>query len=240
MTSLPNRDVPGTVIAFFDVDETLLTGKSMIDFLRFCRSADEHRAATEHLGTLARSGVDRAELNRAYYRLWAGWNWDRLMAAGREWYAEVRAGRRFGAPFVAEALDALTSHRDQGHLIALLSGSFLPCVQPVADDLAAVIAGCTHPELDRDGRATGQIRQPMIGRTKGAAVLAAAHRHGADPTLCHAYADHASDLAMLRSVGHPHVVGADPVLIAAARAAGWPVLSAAPQPLETSARRASP
>ncbi|MGQ0464588.1 MAG: HAD family hydrolase [Sporichthyaceae bacterium] len=227
------------VIAFFDVDETLLTGKSMIDFLRFCRSADEHRAATEHLGTLARSGVDRDELNRAYYRLWAGWDWDELVAAGRDWYAAVRAGARIGPPFVASTRQALADHRESGHLIALLSGSFLPCVQPLADDLAADVVYCTHPELDHDGRITGQVRQPMIGRTKRVAVVAAAHRHGADPTQCHAYADHASDLAMLRAVGHPHVVGNDPVLRAAAHAAGWPVLDDTPLPLETSARRAS-
>jgi phosphoserine phosphatase len=68
----------------------------------------------------------------------------------------------------------------------------------------------------------------MIGRSKAVVVHATARRRGARLTDCHAYADHASDLAMLRRVGHPHVVGEDPVLVAAAHAEGWPVLSADP------------
>lgn len=222
--------VDRAAIAFFDVDETLLATKSMLDFLRFCRSTEEHHAATERLRTLAQSGVDRVDLNRAYYRLWAGWGWDALMAAGREWYAELRSSERIGPPFVESALNALTGHREQGHTIALLSGSFLPCLQPLADDLAADLVLCTHPDLDATGRLTGRVRQPIIGRAKRAAVRAAAHRHGVDLGRCHAYADHSSDLAVLRAVGHPHVVGDDPVLIAAARAGGWSVLPAAPQP----------
>jgi phosphoserine phosphatase len=66
----------------------------------------------------------------------------------------------------------------------------------------------------------------MIGRAKGVVLHATARRRQAILTDCHAYADHASDLAMLRSVGHPHVVGTDPVLLTTARAEGWPVLPA--------------
>jgi HAD superfamily hydrolase (TIGR01490 family) len=213
-------------IAFFDVDETLLATKSMFDFLRFRRSAEEHRRATDRLGSMARAGVDRVEINRAYYRLWAGEDWAGLMDRGRAWYAEIRSGARIGPPFIASTFAALGGHREAGHLIALMSGSFLPCLRPLADDLGVEIVLCTHPEVDSSGRLTGNVRHPMIGRSKGVVVHATARRRQANLTDCHAYADHASDLAMLRCVGHPNVVGTDPVLLAAARAGGWPVLSA--------------
>jgi HAD superfamily hydrolase (TIGR01490 family) len=213
-------------IAFFDVDETLLNTKSMFDFLRFHRSAEEHRRATDHLGSMVRAGVDRVEINRAYYRLWAGEDWARLMEQGRAWYAEIRSGARIGPPFIDSTWSALRRHREAGHVIALMSGSFLPCLRPLADDLGADILLCTHPEVDTAGRLTGSVRHPMIGRAKGVVLHATARRRQANLTDCHAYADHASDLAMLRSVGHPHVVGTDPVLLITARAEGWPVLSA--------------
>jgi HAD superfamily hydrolase (TIGR01490 family) len=215
-------------IAFFDVDETLLNTKSMFDFLRFRRSAEEHRRATDRLGSMARAGVDRVEINRAYYRLWAGEDWAELMEQGRAWYAEVRSGSRIGPPFIAATLTALRRHQAAGHLIALMSGSFLPCLRPLADDLGVEIVLCTHPDLDPAGRLTGTVRHPMIGRSKVVVLQATARRRGANLTDCHAYADHASDLPMLRCVGHPHVVGDDPVLLAAAQAADWPVLAADP------------
>jgi HAD superfamily hydrolase (TIGR01490 family) len=214
------------IIAFFDVDETLLATKSMFDFLRFRRSAEEHRRATDRLGSMARAGVDRVEINRAYYRLWAGDDWAALMEQGRAWYAEIRSGARIGPPFIASTFDALGRHREAGHLIALMSGSFLPCLRPLADDLGVEIVLCSHPEVDASGRLTGNVRHPMIGRSKGVVVQATARRRQANLTDCHAYADHASDLAMLRCVGHPHVVGSDSVLLSVARAQGWPVLSA--------------
>lgn len=213
-------------IAFFDVDETLLNTKSMFDFLRFRRTAEERRKATERLTSMAQAGIDRTEINRAYYNLWAGESWVELMQAGEAWYADLCSGRRIGPPFIASTLSALRRHRAAGHGIALISGSFLPCLRPLADDLGVEIVLCTHPDLDSAGRLTGTVRHPMIGKAKVVVVHATARRHGAELTDCHAYADHGSDLAMLRSVGHPNVVGDDPRLLAAARLEGWPVLSA--------------
>ncbi|XKK61280.1 HAD-IB family hydrolase [Streptomyces sp. ARC32] len=203
----------------------------MFDFLRFRVSAEEY--ATEHgrLRAMARAGVDRTEVNRAYYRLYAGTSWHELMEQGRAWYAAIRHGGRVGAPFIASGLQALRGHRDAGHRIALVSGSFLPCLQPFADEIGADLILCTEPLLDRSGRLTGEVGTPMIGEAKAAAARKAIADAGTDPTDCFAYGDHASDLPLLLAVGSPAVVGGDEVLLGHAGSRGWPVLPAGTEPL---------
>jgi phosphoserine phosphatase len=67
----------------------------------------------------------------------------------------------------------------------------------------------------------------MIGRAKAEAVAKTAAGLGVSTQDCWGYGDHASDLGLLRAVGHPVVIGDDPVLAAHAREHGWPVLSQA-------------
>lgn len=225
------RDVPQRA-AFFDVDETLITSKSMFDFLRFwlARSGDDgrtYRQLAEQRRARARSGVPRTEINREYYRGFAGEFYEDVMAAGRAWYDDYRA--RPDA-FVAAAVHAAIAHRATGDVIVLVSGSFRACLGSFAADLGAHKVLCSEPLVGQDGQLTGEIVRPMIGEAKGDAVaetLARLELRGAD---CFAYADHSSDLAMLTAVGHPRVVGDDPMLTAEARAHGWPILPATPAP----------
>ncbi|WP_123603224.1 HAD family phosphatase [Micromonospora sp. Llam0] len=77
-----------------------------------------------------------------------------------------------------------------------------------------------------DGRLTGEVRQPMIGAAKAAAVVHVIASLDLVAADCYAYGDHASDLEMLLQVGHPVVVGTDPVLLDHANRRGWRVLPA--------------
>ena len=217
-------------LAFFDVDETLITVKSMFAFLRWWmvrRDGDEraYLPAVAQLQARASAGVDRTEINRAYYRLLAGVPSSELSSDGREWYEEYRRGPD---AFVAATLAAVAGHREAGVEVVLVSGSFPGVLEPLAEDVGADEVLCTEPIAGDDGRLTGEVVRPMIGANKGAAVRALLSARAADPAVCFSYGDHASDLEMLRAVGHPHVVGEDPVLLAAAASGGWPVLPAAP------------
>lgn len=218
--------------AFFDVDETLLTAKSMFDFLRFwlARNGDDgtrYRVLEHERRARASAGVPRAEINRDYYRHYTGADYAEVLVAGRQWYAEYR--RRPDA-FIGPAVAAATGHRAAGHLVVLVSGSFRACLGPFAADLGAGEILCGEPVVGGDGRLTGEIPRPMIGDTKGAAVAETIRRHGLDPADCYAYADHGSDLTMLTAVGKPTVIGDDEVLAAQAGRHGWPVLPATPVP----------
>ncbi|WP_246127498.1 HAD family hydrolase [Amycolatopsis rhizosphaerae] len=221
--------------AFFDVDETLISAKSMFAFLRYwcARNGDDgsgYRKKADELRRIAASGRPRAEGNRLYYRNFAGARAGDVLAAGREWYAAYRA--RPDA-FVDAAQAALERHRAAGDLIVLVSGSFAACLSPLAEDVGADTVLCTEPVVSENGLYTGEVRVAMIGEAKKDAVLATIDGAGLEGASCFAYGDHVSDADMLNAVGNPVVVGGDPALGRIAADRGWPVLPSAGAPRRT-------
>ncbi|MDA1358872.1 HAD-IB family hydrolase [Glycomyces luteolus] len=226
--------------AFFDVDETLLASKSMFRFLRFyLRRKGEPELLYERLAgelsTLAAAGVPREEVNRAYYRLYAGESAELLATVGREWFEDELSDPGFllEAP-VAEHAEL----RARGVPTHLVSGSFFACLEPAA---ALLGASETHgPPLQiRRGLLTGEIDYPVIGRGKAETVQAVARLRGYRLDHCIAYGDHATDLPMLETTGTAVVVGDDAVLRRRADAAAWRTLPQTPRtaPLERTPAR---
>lgn len=216
--------------AFFDVDETVITAKSMFDFLRYWlelrgdTDGSQYRALAGRLHDLAHNGgAPRTEVNRSYYRFYAGVPMAELKQAGEAWYADYRSRP---AAFVEPTLAAMVQHQAAGDTIVLVSGSFRACLEPIARDLGADLILCSEPIVDADGVLTGEIQRPMIGPAKAEAVSETIAALGLDPADCAAYGDHSSDLDMLSRVGHPTVIGDDPVLTTHAKEHGWPVLPA--------------
>ncbi|MEV6318572.1 HAD-IB family hydrolase [Streptomyces sp. NPDC051776] len=213
---------PGGRAAFFDVDETLITRKSMLSFLRSYYGWLGHPdlAAEEAVSALRATAAGpggRAASNRAYYRLFAGHRVAEVAAAGQRWFDD---GLRAGGLFHEPVLRALRRHRAGGDLIVLVSGSFSACLDPVAAYVDADVALGTVPET-AGGRYTGEVREVRIGAGKAAAVTAVLRDRGLLAGDCHAYGDHASDLDLLSQVGHPVVVGEDPTLLERARVSAW-------------------
>ncbi|MEV8032971.1 HAD-IB family hydrolase [Streptomyces sp. NPDC086182] len=205
-------------IAFFDVDETLIDTKSMFSFLEFhLADPDRYRAAAGELTRAARAGVPREETNRAYYRNYAGMEQTAVAESGRRWFARERQRDGF---FHEEAVRELRRFRAEGCQVALVSGSFRACLDPIAEHLGADHLLCGEPEVVV-GRYTGEVRGVMIGEAKATAARALMKRSGARPEDCVAYGDHASDLPLLTCVGGAGVVGADPVLAEHADRFGW-------------------
>jgi HAD superfamily hydrolase (TIGR01490 family) len=215
-----------------DVDETLIKVKSMFRFLAFyLERRGEPPATYERLtGELRRAadrGAPRAEINRRYYRLYAGEDAMRLAAAGREWFAhEVYGTHEYGVLpstgglFHPEVRRALAAHAAAGEALLLVSGSFFACLDPIAEETGALRAYGTRPVIRR-GQLTGEVLVPVIGATKGRVAHAAATVLGASLAASTAYGDHISDLDLLSAVGYPVVVGDDPALTAHADRAGW-------------------
>jgi HAD superfamily hydrolase (TIGR01490 family) len=224
--------------AFFDVDETVITVKSMFDFLRHWHEntpggagTQAYRTAHDELKALAASGAHRSEVNRAYYRGFAGVPYVELLVEGEAWYA---AYRQRPDAFVTATVQAIDAHRRAGDTVVLVSGSFSACLDPLAAEIGADLVLGSVPLVGADGRLTGEVERPMIGSVKALAVQETIARFDLDPASCFCYGDHSSDLDMLRQVGHPRQVGTDPELTVEALRHGWTRLSAEPGPLPQS------
>ncbi|WP_051386149.1 HAD family hydrolase [Actinokineospora inagensis] len=215
--------------AFFDVDETVITVKSMFEFLRHWLDDETSYAATmNRVHAMAEGGVHRTEINRFYYRQFTGVPAAEVRAAGADWYQRYRRGPN---AFHVATLRALADHRTRGDLVVLVTGSFRPILGPLMADIGADEALCSDPVIDVDGRYTGEVPIPMIGDNKTAAVAARIASLGLDPANCSAYGDHHTDLGMLSLVGDPVAVGSDPVLAAEATTHGWRTLPGTTGPL---------
>lgn len=221
-----------TAAAFFDVDDTLITVPSIFRFLAFHLAAlgrppEQYREARERLRTMAAAGTPRARTLAAYFRLFADQPAADVADSGRRWFtAELAAGGLFHPP----VLERFQRHAAAGDRTVLVSGSFPPCLDPLARHIGADAVICSLPQVVA-GRYTGAVERPMVGAAKAEAVRAEAAAHGIALADCAAYGDHVSDLPVLELVGNPVVVGDDPALVAYAAGRGHrPLAPARRQP----------
>ena len=217
------------MFAFFDVDETLISVKSMFDFYDYYLAAvglseREQREAAARARALLGPGVPRAEANQLFYRRFAGCEAAEVTEIGRGWFADHQ---RRGGLFHGDVLAALREHKAAGARVVFLSGSFRAVLDPVAEYCGADVVCCTELEV-RDGVLTGGIARAMIGDAKAEAARELLAESGVAAGDCHAYGDHSSDLGLLRLVGHPVAVGADPELATVAAGQGWRSLAGVP------------
>lgn len=207
-------------VAFFDVDETLVSVRTLESFLLYYRALVPSMISQDELRELAAKVVqlDRTEFNRLYFGIWAGQPAEQVREAGRRWYAEASAHEGFYRPNV---LQRLREHQDAGDHVVLVSGSFAAPLEPLAADLAVERLYCTELEV-LDGRFTGAISQAMIGDDKSRVVEG--YLASVGDAASWGYGDHSSDLSLLERVSNPVVVGSDPVMLQVATERDWPVM----------------
>jgi HAD superfamily hydrolase (TIGR01490 family) len=122
-------------------------------------------------------------------------------------------------------VDLIREHKEKGHrtVVATAAGEYIAervRAQLEADDVIAT------PIPVKGDHITGELEGPtafMEGKLAMAEEFAAAH--GADLSDCYFYSDSASDLPLLEAVGHPVMVNPQLKLRLAARGRGWPVIN---------------
>jgi len=213
--------------AFFDLDKTLIAGSSALDFARAARSAgwirrrDMLRFGAEHVRYRLRGTSDEAT--------------EALLAEvtallrGRSERELIRMGPQVLAGILPRVyprmLEEVNAHQDAGRLTFIVSAASDRAVRIVADVLGMDDGIGTRYEVDAAGRYTGRLDGPfMYGPGKREAIERYAREHGIDLAASYAYSDSASDLPMLRAVGHPVAVNPDPALARVAAEEGWEVL----------------
>jgi len=116
-------------------------------------------------------------------------------------------------------------HQDEGRKVYIMTAASQELAQILARVL--VLDGGIGSEFSEavDGVYTGRPTGLFIyGEGKARAIEELAEREGIDLSASYAYSDSASDLPMLRLVGHPVVVNPDRELLRVARREGWQVL----------------
>lgn len=213
--------------AFFDVDDTLISIKSMFDFFPFwCArtgQAGQVKRFEEAFSIARANGRPREDLNRIYYRFFRGAALSDLEALGEQWFID-----RFvinPAPYCVRVIGRMEAHRLGEVEPVLVSGSMLPLLAPIAGELKVKHILCTQLVLDEQRCLTGEIGAPQtIGAGKAVAVRQFLASHDASPGDCFAYGDDVSDIAMLELVGNSVAVGAHPELLEISQQRGWALL----------------
>ena len=217
----------GRAAAFFDLDKTLMAGSSG---MHFARVASRHGIVSR--GQLLRWGRDHFQ-----YRLRGASDEEtqEVLRVARELITGVPAIEidRMGTEVMASILpriyprmlDELYAHQDAGRPTFIVSAAGNDLVSALARVLGADAGIGTRYEVDSEGRFTGRLEGPFVyGEGKVDAMRRFADEHGIDLASSFAYSDSASDLPMLRAVGHPVAVNPDPELAAVAAERGWSVM----------------
>jgi putative phosphoserine phosphatase/1-acylglycerol-3-phosphate O-acyltransferase len=221
------------IAALFDLDGTLYTGHIWQDLARHHMAARRHRrwVAAYLIWNMAPLPLYKLGLmsRTTYFQTWGetmswllrGWPLAEAQALFEELTEEqVVPNVRL------DMLARLHHHRDQGHSVALVSGTFVPFLEVIARRLDVQHAIGTPLEV-RGGRYTGRIVPPLCqgeGKPQRATAYFADQNIEIDWPSSYAYADRDSDIPLLSMVGQPAAVYPDEILLAYARSQDWPVI----------------
>lgn len=216
--------------AFFDVDGTLISIKSMFSFLDYLleqlgtNDSPEVRVYRRRLQQMIAEEQPREAINSFYYSIYAGLEVALVQRLGRAWYAQVRNSDGL---FFGRMLEEVRWHQAQGASTVLVSGSFAAILAPLAEELGVAFLIAAPLEI-REGRYTGRLTgQPTIGQGKAAGVQAFTREHRLQLQRCYAYGDDISDVPMLEQVGYPVMVNPDPAARDLCQRRNWSVIEAA-------------
>jgi HAD superfamily hydrolase (TIGR01490 family) len=225
MTTSPTRPV----VAFFDLDGTLLTVNSGALWIQRERrlgriSALQFAKAGLWLLAYRLRPVDMTRLTELALETIIGEAEDTVRRWTREWYAAEVAHH-----VSAEARACVERHRIDNHRLILLTSSSRYESECACEQLGLDGYLCTRYEVV-DGRFTGRVVRPVCyGEGKVALAAAWAAEQGCSLADAFFYTDSHSDLPGLEAVGRPRVVNPDLRLRLSAWRRGWPVLTWGPR-----------
>ncbi len=213
--------------AFFDVDDTIVSVKTMFSFQDYWYTQNTDVEGRERFETdmLKRHNVDASweMLNRLYYRHFAGRSIADVKQCGIDWFNTLENTHKnlFNTAVVKE----LQELQNAGNEIVFVSGSFPALLNPIAQRLNVEHILAIQMQED-NGYYTGDILMPQtIGEGKAEAIELFLRNRNTDRQSCHAYGDDISDLPMLKSVGKPTVVSGGRGLEDYANKVGWRVIA---------------
>lgn len=210
--------------ALFRLEGTLSPRPTVTAAAWFSLNARRVRARLLGLSTFALAGpLAMRDPGRAARLAWSsveGMSQDRLVVLG-----EIYAREHLLPALSPVGLDLLRRCRERGQRTVLLSDNLDVVVQPVAAYLGVDDFVCNTMEFDAQDRATGQLREPLLGpELGGRALRAQLSERGIDLSNACAYGSQRGDSVLLGAVSLPCCVTPDRELRRLARDLDWPVV----------------
>ncbi len=222
LRDLAARPPERNVVAFFDLDRTLIDGYSLTALAwQELFNGDMGPARFVSLGVMfARYGLKQIQYDdmlRATINDIAGMSEVDLTALGQQAYDRRLAKWMYGE---SEAL--VKAHKALGDDVVMVTSATSYQAAPVARRLGIEHLCCTELEVV-DGRIDGGVT-PCYG--PGKLEAARAYIEGSDLSLetAYFYSDSPEDLPLLEAVGRPVVVNGKRALVQLGEARGWPLL----------------
>ena len=209
--------------AFFDMDKTLIAENSGSVYMkrRYEKGEINTWELVRGLGDYLRykAGIlDLPSWARETMKEFAGRSEAELAAEAREMFVATIIPMIY-----PEAVDIIRNHQEQGHIVAIVSGSTRYAVEPLADHLGVEHALFTVLESEL-GVLTGNVVEPIcFEEGKIYWLRRFIEDYNIDLALSYFYTDSITDLPLLELVGHPVVVNPDPMLYRTAARRHWPV-----------------
>ncbi|MFP3988819.1 HAD-IB family hydrolase [Streptomyces sp. E11-3] len=225
-----NHSLPHTsprTAAFFDLDKTVIAKSSTLTFGKsfyqgglINRRAVLRTAYAQFVFLAGGADHDQMERMREYLSaLCRGWNVQQVKEIVAETLHDI-----IDPIIYDEAASLIESHHTAGRDVVIVSTSGAEVVEPIGELLGADRVVATRMVVGDDGCFTGEVEYYAYGPTKAEAVRELAKSEGYELERCYAYSDSATDLPMLKAVGHPHAVNPDRTLRREALARDWPIL----------------
>jgi HAD superfamily hydrolase (TIGR01490 family) len=237
---LPSTPSERPILAFFDVDNTLMRGTSLF---QLGREAWNKKVITWrdiapfawHQARFITKGENDNHLKSAREKA-LGLSHGKKQSDIVE-LAEGIWEHRIRRRLYPETVELTQEHIRKGHEVWLVSATPWEIGDLIARKLGLTGALGTRIEAV-DGVYTGQLDGHVLHHERKAeAAIALAKEAGADLADCWAYSDSRNDIPLLEAVGNRVVVNPDAILAIHAHTHGWPILRLTPKSIREAQRR---
>jgi len=213
---------PGRHMAAFDLENTVIAANVVMAYgwLATRRLPLDERARLvaktllEAPSLLALDHRDRSDFLRYFYRRYQGAPIEQMAEDSGEMFSDLILAQSYPA-----AIRRVRQHRAAGHTTVLITGALdfiVEPLRPLFDHIVCAELAQSH------GAYTGQLASvPPTSESRAEVLRDFANAEGLLLSESVAYADSASDLALLEAVGYPVAVNPGPKLAMLARKRGW-------------------
>lgn len=222
----PENSGPGAA-AFFDVDNTIMRGSSIValakgmadrDYFTTSEVVDFTWKQVKYVLSGRENMDDMAQATENGLLFVKGREPREIEDMAEQAYDERMVGRLW-----AGTVELAEAHKALGHEVWLISATPVEVADVIARRLGLTGGLGTIAEV-ADGHYTGKLSGvPLHGAAKVEEIQRLAAERGLDLDRCAAYSDSSNDIPMLSSVGCPVAINPDGALRSHARAQGWPI-----------------